>query len=211
MAGFFSDVFGGGSAASYCFVGHWCVTHIKFSNKIETPGGSRVSKVRVCVDIWYSVRADEIVVDRVQLSQGGSSLGGKSINIATMRGEVFFATSICDSQFLKLAVENELENKNIGLHKRMLAKWRGANRSTFAQLLIDALNEQASPDEIEDLIFAGGRGKEIVFTYTKPNGDYGTRHAAVDGISGDSIRAFDHMDGKVKNFRIDRITNVRKP
>jgi hypothetical protein len=128
MAGFFSRLFGGSSAATCCYVGHWCETPIKFSNKVETPLGSKVTKVKVCVDIWYSVKDGQIVVERVRLSKGGSSLGGKSVNVATMRGEAFCVARICDEAFLKQAVENDLEDDK-NLRKRMLAKWRGEHGS----------------------------------------------------------------------------------
>jgi hypothetical protein len=123
MAGFFSALFGGGSTTC-CYVGHWCETPIKFSNKIETPGGSKVSKVKVCVDIWYTVEDDQIIVARAGLSKGGSSLGDKAVNVATMRGEAFYAASVCDDKFLKQAVESDVEDDS-RLRKRMLAKWRG--------------------------------------------------------------------------------------
>lgn len=169
-----------------------------------------MSKVKVCVDIWYSVTNNKVVVSRVQLSKGGSSLGGKGINVATMRGEAFFASSLCDSRTLLLAVETDLEKENFGLHKRMLAKWRSENSGTVARSLVDALNSQASPDEIAELISSGGRGDKIAFTYTKPNGEAETRHVTAEGVLGHSMRALDQKDGKVKNFRLDRITKARR-
>jgi hypothetical protein len=210
MAGFFARLFGLSSASTCCFVGHWCESPIVFANRIKTPLGSLVSKVKVCVDIWYSVSDDEIIIDRVKLSQGGSSLGDNAINVATMRGEAFFATSICDEHFLELAVERDLEDKKVGLRKRMLAKWRGANAGAASNSLVDALNAQLPPEEIGALISSGGRGQDIVFKYTTPNGESSTRHVTIKGVSGNSIRAIDRKDDQVKSFHIDRMTKVRR-
>jgi hypothetical protein len=122
MIGFFARLFGG--AASCCYVGHWCDTPVKFSNQIETPLGSKVTKVTVCVDIWYSVDNDQIIIERTRLSKRGSSLADRAINVATTRGEAFYANSICDEPFLRQAVENDLKN-DVKFRKRMLAKWHG--------------------------------------------------------------------------------------
>jgi len=75
--------------------------------------------------------------------------------------------------------------------------------------LVDALNSQATPEQIESLIAIAGRDNEITFTYTKSNGASETRHVSVLGVSGISLHARDHRDDKVKRFRLDRITNAR--
>lgn len=123
MAGFFARLFGSGSKVLSRYVGHWCETPIKFSNKIQTPLGSKVTKVRTCVDIWYSASSDRIVVERVQMSRSGGSLASNRLNVATMRGEAFYVDRICDEIFLKQAVESDLKD-DANLRKRMLAKWR---------------------------------------------------------------------------------------
>jgi len=116
----------GGSGGTVCFVGHWCDTPIKFSNTIKTPLGSSVSKVNVCLDIWYTVVDGKIEVDRAELSKAGSSVGGNGINIATMKGEAFYVDNICDKEFLKQAAESDVE-KDQSLQKRMLSRWRKEN------------------------------------------------------------------------------------
>ena len=90
-----------------------------------------------------------------------------------------------------------------------MGKWRDDNRDSLVQSLAAALNSQASPDQIAQLISTAGRGNDIVFTYTKPERGSETRRVSVQGVSGNSICARDHKDGKLKNFRIDRISNHR--
>lgn len=128
MAGFFSRLFGSRDAAQCCYGGHWCETPIILSRKFETPLGSKVTKVKVCVDIWYSVKDGQLIVERAALSRTGSSLGGMCVNVSTVKGEAFGVARICDDAFIKQAVESDLEtDKN--LRKRMLAKWRGEHGS----------------------------------------------------------------------------------
>jgi hypothetical protein len=192
---------------------YWCETAIKLPTKVQTPLGSSVSVFKVCVDIHYSIECDRVLLQRVKMASSGGSISGSSgsINVASDRtGEAWHASHLCPEQHLIEAVENDLSSKLSRLRKLMLGKWRDANRSTSAKSLVDALNAQASPDQIADLISVAGRGNEIVFTYTKPNGDSATRHVTVEGVLGDSIRALDHKDGKAKSFRIDRITKVRQ-
>jgi len=213
MLGFLKRLFTNDSTRRLVSEAYWCETVIKLSTKVQTPLGSNVSVVRVCVDIYYSIEGDRILLQRVKMASNGGGIMGSSasINIASDRtGEAWFTSHLCPEQYLVEAVENDLSSKGSRLRKLMMGKWRDANRGTLARSLVDALNAQASPDQIADLTATSGGANEIVFTYTKPNGDSATRHVTVEGVSGDSIRALDHKDGKVKNFRIDRITKARK-
>lgn len=212
--GFFKDLFTSERARRLVLEGYWCETAIKLPTKVQTPGlGSRVGVVRVCVDIHYSINGDDILLHRVTLasSGGGSIIGSKkSINVASDRtGEAWYASYLCHKQYLVEAVENDLSRKGVRLRKLLMRKWQEANHGTLVESLVDALNAQASPKQIAELISVAGRDNEIIFTYTKPNGDSSRRHVTVKGVAGDSIRALDHKDGEVKSFRIDRITRAR--
>jgi predicted DNA-binding transcriptional regulator YafY len=91
----------------------------------------------------------------------------------------------------------------------MIGKWRDANRGSFVRSLADGLNSQASSQEIASLVANAGRGNDIRFTYTKPDGGSSTRTVSVEGVFRSSLRARDHKDGTLKSFRIDRISNAR--
>ena len=151
-------------------------------------------------------------MQRVRLSRGGGSIAGSntSINVAATRiGEAWFAANICSESQLAEAVTRDLSANDSRLRRIMMGKWRDLNRDALVRSLADALNAQASPDEIAQLISTAGRGNDIVFTYTKQNGGTETRRVSVQGVSGNSIRAHDHKDGKIKSFRIDRIANAK--
>ena len=183
MLGFLKRLFASDSASSLIVEAYWCETPIKLPAKVQTPLGSNVSVVKLCVDIHYSIDGDRVLLHQVKMARGGSSIMGSSasINIASDRtGEAWFTSYLCPEQNLAEAVENDLSSKGSRLCKIMFGKWREANRGELVKSLADALNAQAPPDQIADLIANAGRGNEIVFTYTKPNGDSGTRHVTVE-------------------------------
>jgi len=189
--------------------GYWCDTPIKFDNAIKTPGGSKVTVVTVCVDIDYHVEGEHIILHGVRLS-GGSTVGGLVINMASQRtGEAWRAKRIAPDSCLLEAVQKDLSLTDSRLRRTMMGKRRAANPGASAETLVDALNAKASPDRIAELIGAAGRGSEITFTYTKPEGDSEVRRVSVQEVSGNLLRARDHKDGTVKSFRFDRITNAR--
>jgi hypothetical protein len=189
--------------------GFWCETLLKLSNKVQTPLGSKVSVLRVCVDIYYSVKDTDIILKRVQLSRS-SRIGNSLItNVASDRtGEAWQASCICPVSYLVKVVQKDLSIDNSRLRRIMLAKWRDAYHSTNVKSLVDALNSRATPEQIESLIATTGRSNEIIFTYTKPNGVSEIRRVSVMGMLGPLLRARDYKDDKVKSFRLDRITNA---
>jgi hypothetical protein len=192
--------------------GYWCESEIKLPTKVRTPLGGNITLVTVCVDIRYSVENGNIAVRGVQFSRSGSSLMGSSsaLNVAAARrGEAWHATYICPESTLKAAVENDLACEKSRLSRIMMSRWREANSGSLQQSLAVAINNHASPDEIQQLISEVDREYDITFKYTKPDGSSITRRATVLGVSGASLRARDHKDGEVKSFRIDRISNAR--
>jgi hypothetical protein len=212
MFGLLKRLFGNGSRDRLVLDGFWCDTPIKLPTKAQTPMGSRVSVVNVCVDIQYSIEGDNIVLHRVQLARGGGRIAGSStaVNVASERtGEAWSTSQICPESYLVEAVQQDLSWEESRLRRIMIGKWRDANRGALVESLVDGLNAEGSPDQIARLVSTAGRGNDIIFTYTKPKGLSETRHVSVQGVSGNSIRARDHKDGKVKNFRIDRISNAR--
>ncbi len=212
MLGLLKRLFSGRGSNQLVVDAYWCESSVRLPAKVRTPGGSNISVVNVCVDIQYSIDHGNIILQRVQLSRGGGRISGSStsINVASNRtGEAWFASNICHESQLVDAVQKDLSAKDSRLRRIMMGKWRDVNRESLVQSLADALNSQASPNQIAQLISTAGRGNDIVFTYTKPKGGSETRRVSVQGVSGNSIRARDHKDGKVKNFRIDRISNAR--
>jgi hypothetical protein len=213
MLGLLKRLFAGGGSRQLVIDAHWCASSVKLPAKVKTPLGSNVSVVNVCVDIRYSLDRGNIALHQVQLSRGGGRITGSNapFNVASVRtGEAWFASNIChESQFLD-AVQMDLSAKDSLLRRIILGESRDVNRDSLAQSLADAFNSHASPDEIAQLISTAGRGMGIQFTYTKPNGDSETRRVSVQSVSGNSIRARDHKDGHVKNFRLDRISQARE-
>jgi hypothetical protein len=190
----------------------WCESPIKLPTKVQTPLGRRVTVINVCVDVHFSFEDGNVVLQRVALSRGGGRISGSSlpINVSSQRtGEAWYASSIAPESALIEAVKRDLSVDESRLGRIMLGKWRAQNRPALVRSLVDALNAHASPEEIEGLITTAGRGNDIVFTYTKANGASETRRVCVRGVLGNSIRATDRKDEKVKSFRIDRITNAR--
>jgi hypothetical protein len=207
-------LFGGGAPKQLVLEAYWCESSVRLPAKVATPGGSNVSVVNVCVDIHYAMNEGNIILRRVQLSRGGGRISGadKPINVASERtGEGWFASTVCSDSLLVDAVQQDISRQDSRLRGLMIGKWRDLNRDALVQSLADALNSQAPPDEIAKCISTGGRGNDIIFTYTKPEGGSDIRTVTVQGVSGNSIRAHDHKDGKLKSFRVDRISNARSP
>jgi hypothetical protein len=205
-------LFASGSSNQLDVDAYWCESSVKLPGKVQTPGGSNITVVNVCIDIQYSIERGNIKVQRVQLSRGGGHIFGSStsINVASERtGEAWFASSICSESQLAEAVTKDLSADDSQLRKIMMAQWRELNRDALVESLADSLNAQATPDEIGQLISTADRGNDIVFAYTKPKSGSETRHVSVQGVFGNSIRARDYKDDKVKNFRIDRISEAR--
>jgi hypothetical protein len=214
MFGFFKRLFAGSTPGRLTVEDYWCDTTIKLSGSVQTPLGSRVTVVKICVDIHYSVAGEQITLHRVRMARDGGTIVGSntSINVASDRtGEAWYTSQLCDEQYLVEAVENDLAQTGSRIHRIMTGKWREQNRGMLVKTLIDALNSQVSPQEIAGLIGDAGSGNEIIFVYSKPDGTFSTRHVTVYGVSGDAIRARDHKDDKVKSFRIDRITKASQP
>ncbi len=67
MFGFLKRLFSNDTAGHLEVNAYWCETTIKLSNKIQTPLGSRVGVVKVCVDIQYSIDDDQITIRKVTL------------------------------------------------------------------------------------------------------------------------------------------------
>lgn len=212
MLGLFKRLFGRAAGRTLAIDAFWCESSIKLPGKVHTPLGGNVSVVIVCVDVRFSIEAGNITLHGVQLSRGGTCMVGSSQphNVASeRRGEVWYAPSVCSESQLVEAVQRDLSAADSHLRRIMMAKWRVENRDGLVRSLASALNAHASPNDISNLISAAGRGCDVTFTYTKPKGESETRHVSVQGVSGSSIRALDHKDSTVKNFRIDRITNAR--
>jgi len=212
MLALLKRLFGGTGCNRLVVDAFWCDSSVKLPNKVQTPMGSNVTVVNVCVDVHYSIDGGNIILHRVRLSHGGGRITGLStpINVASDRtGEAWYASYICPESYLVEAIQEDLSSADSRLRKIMMRKWGDVNRDVLVQSLADFLNTHAPPDQIARLIAAAGRGNDIVFTYTKARGNPEARHVFVQGASGNSIRARDHKDDKVKNFRIDRIANAR--
>src|SRR5438874_353170 len=141
MLGFLKRMFTSDSASSLMIEGYWCETVIKLPAKVQTPSGSNVSVVKVCVDIHYSIASDRILIQRVKMARIGGSLMGSSssINVASDRtGEAWYSSYVCPEESLVEAVEQDLSSGS--LRKVIMGKWRDANRHTLAESLVEALN-----------------------------------------------------------------------
>ena len=76
--------------------------------------------------------------------------------------------------------------------------------------LIDALNEdEIDPDDIEFIIDDGAKNARISFRYMKPNERARRRKVMVKKVDGDCLGCIDLSDRSYKNFRLDRISDVR--
>lgn len=133
----------------------------------------------------------------------------RTYNLASKAGEAFYAQGICNESDLHETVSKDIAPTNAPLTRIMFGKWKAENNESLSRPLVDALNDHASPNEIATNMKAGGRGTDITFTYTKPDGSTGLRQVSVEGVSGNSLRARDLADDSVKSFRLDRISNAR--
>jgi hypothetical protein len=204
-------LFGWSSSKPLIFEAYWCESTIKLPTKVTTPSGGSATLIKVCVDIRYVIDQDRINVRQVQLSRGGELIESNSpINVAAeRRGESWYAPSICPEALLLEAVQRDLDSDGSRLRRIMMGKGQELNRRTSMESLADALNNGAEAKDIALLISTAGRGNDIAFAYTKPDGSSTLRQVSVQGISGDSLRAVDHKDGETKSFRIDRISKAR--
>lgn len=84
-----------------------------------------------------------------------------------------------------------------------------AERCLTVQTLTDGLNVGLPTDQIDELVTTSEQPIEIYFTYQRADGQFSARHVTVERLTGQSLRARDHKDGKTKNFRLDRITEAR--
>lgn len=72
MFGFFKRAFSSAAGTSYIEAFH-LDTAIKLPQKIETPGGSKVTVIIPIVDIWYAIDGQAIEVRKVRLSKKGTA------------------------------------------------------------------------------------------------------------------------------------------
>jgi hypothetical protein len=187
-------------------------TPIKLPSKVETPLGSKVSVVTLCVDVQYEMLEKQIVVKQVRLSRGTEFGGtGQKVNVCAERvGEAWYASSLPISQAdLMKTVQNEITPAGANLRRMMIGKWLDTNAASIAAPAIDAINARRSAAEIEALIKDAGRSHEVTFMYDSPEKGPERRSVVLRGASGDSIKTTDLKDGQSKKFRIDRITDVR--
>ena len=192
-----------------CYLEHfWCDSTIKLPSPVETPLGGRVTLIRVCVDVEFSLER-EIIVHHVKLCEpeGG---GLDRCNVASARiGEAWRASRrICSESQLRAVVDDELADRRGRLRNLMLKVWRIQHREVFAQTLVNCLNGGTSPESIEELIKAFGGGIPVVFSYIKEDGIPERHRVFVNGTSGRCLRGIDQKDEKRKSFRLDRISKA---
>jgi hypothetical protein len=123
MFGFLKRAFSSTGESSY-IEGFHLDTAVKLPQKIETPGGSKIAVILPMVDVWYSIDGQTIKVRKVRLSKAGGMLGHLRMNMASKRGEAFYAQGVCGESALREAVEKELVKDNSGLKRKMFGKWK---------------------------------------------------------------------------------------
>lgn len=192
--------------------GFWFAKPIRLPKPILTPFHSRVTVVCPCVDVDYHVKDGQILVDRVAMSQAGTTMLGSSLRInmtAERTGEAFYVHAISPHSLLTDAVNRDVQDPRGNLRRIMYGKWRDTCRSDVGPAMIDALNQQLSAEQIRQLIGNAGVLGAVALTYESPKRGPEERVVTVHSVQGDSIQATDHKDGLTKTFRIDRISNVR--
>lgn len=190
--------------------GWWCDRPVKLLSKVQTPFGSKVTVVSVCVDVLYSVQERTIILRYLALSRS-PSIGPFTTNVASPRtGEAWQACQICSQAQLAEVVRKELLSEGSRLRKLMLGKWYGEHHDVFAKDLTDTLNAGGTPEQIAAIIRLARRGIRLTFIYTKELGQSEKRRVIVQGVSGSMLRAKDMKDGQIKSFRLDRITDVER-
>lgn len=211
MIRFLKRIFAGIDENSLRVEAYWCSNVIKLPSKIETPTGSKVTLITVCVDVNYRLNGPSIEVLRVQLSRSGGLIMGshEPINVAASRtGEAWFAYGVCPESCLRQVVLDELQMEGSSLRRIMLGKWRQRFGPEDPTPLVDALNAKAAPQDILRLL-RGRRGTRVRFTYTKADGTVSNRDVVVEGMSGNLLRAVEQEGRDAKSFRLDRMNNVR--
>lgn len=195
---------------------------IRLSEPIRTPGGSRVTVLQVCVDVSCALEADEISVIDVNHSRKGVCLVGTDfrMNVASKHtGEAWLSSKIFSRSQLKELIERELARDNSALRRIIMRKAHSDGlqfpRQGFASrhrippaALIKAINGKLPIEEIEKLFQTNSCYREIEFDYTKSDGSCKRRRVIPLSVLGRSLRCRETENDEVKNFRIDRISNV---
>lgn len=196
-----------------CVEGYWCESNLRLHDKVETPLGSRVTIVNVCVDVYFNLEGEDVSIGKVQMSRVGGTISGstKAINVASTRtGEAWFSSYMCSERQLIEIVKRDLDAKNSNLRKIMFRVKRNSNPDLYTSEAIEALNASEPVEVIEKLIPQVSGGLDVSFIYTKSDGTSNSREVTIFGTSGNSVRGRDHRDGKSKLFRIDRMKHVQK-
>ena len=128
MFGMLKRLFGPAGSKPLELKSYSCLfSSIKLPWKVKTPGGSRVSVISPCVDIRFSILHGEIVLHRVRLSRGGTTILGSSkpLNVSSTRtGEAWYTSRLCPESQLVEAVQRELTLSKSPLRRFMLEEWR---------------------------------------------------------------------------------------
>ena len=109
--------------------GYQCANTISFTPPLRTPGGSRITVVRLCLDVEFAVEANRIAVYRVALSQiPGEGLDG--CNMSSPRtGEAWHGNWIGPEAPLAQLLRLELLIDN-AIGGMMLQLWRETHPGT---------------------------------------------------------------------------------
>jgi len=126
----------------FCTIeGFWCESLVKLDRPIRTPLGGRVTILRVCVDIDYSVQGKQIVPHKVQMANklGGGPLATCNV-AAARRGEAWSAPCQGHDPQMALVVANDLAMSHSRLGRLMMVTWRDSHPSQKTPYLTEPFN-----------------------------------------------------------------------
>lgn len=189
---------------------YWCDTPIRCDNKITTPGGSKVTVLKVCLDIAFSIRNRQVSLGDVELSDGGRILGTRmKVNMSSERtGEAWHAKAFHPRDVLRQVAISDLNDAdgNGRLMKALFGQWKSEGLS-YQTGELRGNSDDLSHTNTSDYVSSGD---VLEFDYEKPGKGVSHRRVVVLYAVEDRVFARDEKDGEAKVFLRSRMSSVTR-
>ncbi len=137
---------------------YFCETGIKLATPFETPGGSKITVVKVVVDIFYTVSKDnEFIIDSVKLCKK------QALNMSSLRGEGWHQNSFKPNAALLDAVRSDLAKEDSHLNYilgKILPKSPTEKQLKLASEIGIRIPKNATRHDVSDLISKSAPSKK---------------------------------------------------
>lgn len=187
---------------------YWSDTPIRCDNKITTPAGSKVTVLKVCLDISFSIKNREVSIGDVELSNGGCIIGSRVlVNMSSERtGEAWHARAFHPREVLKevALADLKIDDGRGRLSRALFGKWKSEGLSYTSG------HSRDSRDELPRSTSSGeiASGDVLEFDYEKPGKGMSHRRVVVIYTEEDRIFARDEKDGEAKSFLRSRMSKI---